>query len=293
MSPGQKLRQALKKPEILVLPGAYDCIGAKLIEHQGFEAVFTSGFGIAGSTLGLPDYGLLTATEMLYSVGRMAQAVTIPLVADIDTGYGNPLNVIRTVQEVVKLGVAGIILEDQEWPKKCGHFEGKRVIDLVDHREKIRAAVHARGDSELVIIARTDACAPLGLLGALRRGRAYYEAGADVVFIEAPQSLEDLKAIAAAFVDVPLLVNMIEGGKTPFLSGPELQQLGFKIAVYPLSGLFAATQAMINCYRQLHQHKTTSGLTEMVSFQAFEQIIGVPDYQHLEQKFSPPPWAEL
>ncbi len=285
MSLGQKLRQELKKPEILVLPGTYDCIGAKLIEQLGFEAVFTSGFGISGSTLGRPDYGFLTVTEMLYSVGRITQSVNIPLVADIDTGYGNPLNVIRTVTEAVRLGVAGIILEDQEWPKKCGHFEGKRVIPMTEHLEKIRAAVHASGESGLVIIARTDARAPLGLDEAIRRGRAYFEAGADVVFIEAPQSIDDLRAIAAAFEDVPLFANMIEGGKTPFLSGPELQKLGFKIAVYPLSGLFAATQAMLNCYRQLKQHKTTHGFDEMVSFQDFEQLIGVPFYQQLEQQF--------
>ncbi len=167
-----KLLEILKQPGILVLPGVYDCIGAKLTEQLGFSVVFTSGFGISGSTLGRPDYGFLTATEMIWSVGRIAQAVNIPLVADIDTGYGNPLNVIRTVTDVVTMGVAGIILEDQEWPKRCGHFEGKRVIPTEEHVEKIRAAVDSRGDSGLVIIGRTDARAPLGLSEAIRRGRA-------------------------------------------------------------------------------------------------------------------------
>ncbi len=286
MSKGHKLRQILEQPGILVLPGVYDCIGAKLVEQLGFEVVFTSGFGISGSTLGMPDYGFLTATEMLYSVGRISQSVSVPLVADIDTGYGNPLNVIRTVTDVVRLGVAGIILEDQEWPKKCGHFEGKRVISMEEHIEKIKAAVHARGESGLVIIARTDARAPLGLEEAIRRGRAYFSAGADVVFIEAPQSIEDLKAIAASFEDAPLFANMIEGGKTPFLSGKELEELGFKIAVYPLSGLFAATKAMSTCLRQLKEQGTTAGLKDILSFQEFEQIVAVPKYQKLEQKFS-------
>ena len=286
MTAGQQLRQILEQPGTLVLPGVYDCIGAKIVEQIGFSAVFTSGFGISGSTLGRPDYGFLTATEMLYTVRRITESVNIPLVADIDTGYGNPLNVIRTVTDIVNMGVAGIILEDQEWPKKCGHFEGKRVIPMAEHIEKIKAAVHARGDSGLVIIARTDARAPYGLYEAIKRGRACTEAGADVVFIEAPQSMEDLQAIAAAFEDVYLFANMIEGGKTPVLSGKELAEMGFKIVVYPLSGLFSATKAMINCYTQLFENKTTAGLTDIVSFQDFEEIIEVPKYRELEGKFS-------
>ncbi len=206
--------------------------------------------------------------------------------ADTDTGYGNPLNVIRTVTDVVGQGVAGIILEDQEWPKKCGHFEGKRVIPMAEHVEKIKAAVYARGESGLIIIARTDARAPLGLEEAIRRGRAYFEAGADVVFVEAPQSVDDLRAIAAAFPDAPLFANMIEGGKTPFLTGQELQALGFKIVVFPLSGLFAATKAMETCFRHLRQQGTTAGCDQKIaSFQDFEQTIEVPKYQQLEEQF--------
>jgi methylisocitrate lyase len=286
MTQGRTLREILAKSEILVLPGVYDCIGAKLVEQLGFPVVFTSGFGISGSTLGRPDYGFITATEMLWSVGRVAQSVNIPLVADIDTGYGNPLNVIRTVMDVVSMGVAGIILEDQEWPKKCGHFEGKRVIPMEEHIEKIRAAVYARGDSGLVIIGRTDARAPLGLGEAIRRGRAYFEAGADVVFIEAPQSVDELKEIAEAFPDVPLFANMIEGGKTPFLGAEELKDLGFKIVVFPLSGLFSATKAMEACFRYLRQHGTTDVLGETLSFKEFEKLIDVPKYRELEEKFA-------
>ncbi|MGK7928608.1 MAG: oxaloacetate decarboxylase [Spirulina sp.] len=285
MSQCHKLRQLLQQPGILTLPGIYDCISGKLAEEVGFEAVFTSGFGISGATLGLPDYGFLTATEMLASVGRMAEAVNIPLVADLDTGYGNPLNVIRTVTDAVKLGIAGIILEDQEWPKKCGHFAGKRVISAEEQVEKIKAAIYARKESGLVIIARTDARANLGLEEAINRGRAYLEAGADILFIEAPQSVEELEAIAATFPDVPLFANAIEGGKTPILSSDRLEALGFKIVVYPLSGLFAATQALKTCFQQLKEHKTTTGFQEMVSFSEFKNLIGVPKYQQLEQRF--------
>jgi methylisocitrate lyase len=286
MTQAHKLREILKRPGILVVPGVYDCIGARLIEQIGFEVVFTSGFGISGSTLGLPDYGFLTATEMLLSVGRVVQSVNIPLVADIDTGYGNPLNVVRTVTDLVQIGVAGIILEDQEWPKKCGHFEGKRVIPMKECVEKIHAAVHARGDSGLVIISRTDARSPLGLDEAIRRGRAYFEAGADVVFVEAPQSVEELKKIAGVFPDAPLFANMIEGGKTPLLTARELEHIGFKIVVFPLSGLFSATKAMEICFRHLKEHGTTSGLDNLISFMEFEKIVDVPKYRELEKKFA-------
>lgn len=285
MSSSQKLRQLLKRPEILVIPGIYDCLGAKLAAQLGFEVIATSGFGIAASTLGLPDYGLLTATEMLYSVGRIAQSVNIPLIADMDTGYGNALNVIRTVKDAVQLGLAGILLEDQEWPKKCGHFEGKRVISMAEHAGKIRAAVQARGDSGLVIIARTDARAPLGLEAAINRGRAYIEAGADILFVEAPQSVEELKAIAAAFPDVPLVANMIEGGKTPQLSASELQQLGFKIVFFPVTTLLATTQVMTACLRQLKAEGTTANLQDLVTFKDFQELIGVSQYLQIEQQF--------
>jgi len=256
LNKAKSLRELIKRPGIHVGPGVYDCLGAKIVEKLGFELVFTSGFGISGSTLGRPDYGYLTATEMLYTVGRIAQSVTIPLIADIDTGYGNPLNVMRTVSDIVPLGVAGIILEDQQWPKKCGHFDGKRLISKTEHMEKIRAAVEARGDSNLVIIGRTDALAPLGLDDAIERGMAYFEAGADVIFIEAPQSVEELQTIAESLPEAPLFANMVEGGKTPFLPAPELEKLGFKLVAYPLSGLFAAIAATTECLTHLKRHGT-------------------------------------
>ncbi|GAB4295635.1 MAG: isocitrate lyase/PEP mutase family protein [Oscillatoriaceae cyanobacterium] len=286
MSQGNKLRDILDRPGFLVLPGIYDCLSAILAERAGFEVLFTSGFGISASTLGRPDYGFLTATEMLTSIGKIVQSVKVPVVADLDTGYGNPLNVIRTVTDAVQLGVAGVILEDQEWPKKCGHFSGKRVIPAAEQVEKIKAAVQARGESGLVIIGRTDARAPLGLDEAIKRGRAYFEAGADIVFIEAPQSLDDLQAIAAAFPDAPLFGNAIEGGKTPLLSAADWQNLGFKMVVFPLTGLFAATKAMENCFAHLKAQGTTAGFTELVNFGQFEEIIDVPKYRQLESQFA-------
>ncbi|HBQ99753.1 MULTISPECIES: oxaloacetate decarboxylase [unclassified Roseofilum] len=287
---GHQLRYLLNQPGTLILPGVYDCLGAKLAAQVGFEAVFTSGFGISASTLGLPDYGLLTATETLQSVGKMAESISIPLVADLDTGYGNPLNVMRTVTEALRWGVSGIILEDQVWPKKCGHFQGKQVISAAEQVEKIKAAVHARGESGLVIVGRTDARAPLGLEEAIDRGRLYAEAGADIIFIEAPQSVEELVKISNSFArtGVHLFANLIEGGKTPCLRRSELQELGFKVGVYALSGLFAATQAMRECFERLRAEGTTGRTEDDLSFPEFEQIIGVDRYRQLEERFKIP-----
>jgi methylisocitrate lyase len=204
----------------------------------------------------------------------------------MDTGYGNPLNTRRTVRECVAAGAAGIILEDQEWPKKCGHFEGKKVIPAEDHAAKLRAAIDARDDDDLIIIARTDARAPLGLDQAIRRGRMYRDAGADVVFIEAPQSVDELRAVKAAIPDAPLFANMIEGGKTPLLTYQELQDLGYKMVVFPLSALLAATKAIAAVYDELYRTKTTAGVADrLVDFHEFEQIVGVPQLRELEQRY--------
>jgi len=279
------LRKILSEPGIILSPGVYDCLSAKIAERTGFEVIFTSGFGISGSVLGYPDYGLLTATEMLNAAGNISKSVDIPLIADIDTGYGNPLNVVRTIKDVIELGIAGVILEDQEWPKRCGHLDGKRLIATGEHVEKIRAARFASGESGLVIVARTDARAELGLEEAIRRGRAYYEAGADVIFIEAPKTEEELREIPSALPDVPLLANMIEGGKTPCLSVQDLEKLGFKLGVFALSGLFAATKAIEDCFRFLKENGTTSGFENTSSFKDYKEIINIKKYQELEEKF--------
>ncbi|MEA5551058.1 oxaloacetate decarboxylase [Anabaena cylindrica UHCC 0172] len=285
MSAAEKLRELLAQPEIIIIPGVYDCLSAKLVEKAGFEVAATSGFGIAASTLGLPDYGFLTATEMLYSVGRICQSINIPLIADCDTGYGNALNVMRIVKDAVQLGLSGVILEDQEWPKKCGHFEGKRVIPMTEHADKIRAAVESRGNSGLVIIARTDARAPLGLEEAIKRGRSYINAGADVLFVEAPQSVAELQTIAAAFPDVPLVANIVEGGKTPEISPAELQKLGFKIVFFPLTALMAATEVMSTCFRHLKAQETTVNFPGLMNFQDFQELMGVPKYLQIEKQY--------
>jgi len=279
------LRKILSEPGIILSPGVYDCLSAKIAERTGFEVIFTSGFGISGSVLGYPDYGLLTATEMLNATGNISKSVDIPLIADIDTGYGNSLNVVRTIKDVIDLGIAGVILEDQEWPKRCGHLEGKRIIAMEEHVEKIRAARFASGESGLVIVARTDAREELGLEEAIRRGKAYYEAGADVIFIEAPQTEAELKEIPSALPDVPLLANMIEGGKTPCLSAQDLEKLGFKLGVFALSGLFAATKAIDDCFRFLKENGTTSGFENRSSFHDYKDIINIKKYQELEEKF--------
>ncbi len=279
------LRKRLSEPGIILSPGVYDCLSAKIAERAGFEVIFTSGFGISGSVLGYPDYGLLTATEMLNAAGHISKSVNIPVISDIDTGYGNPLNVVRTIRDVIDLGIAGVILEDQEWPKRCGHLEGKRVIPMEEHVEKIRAARFASGESGLVIVARTDARADLGLSEAIRRGKAYYEAGADIIFIEAPQTKEELKEIPSALPDVPLLANMIEGGKTPCLSARELEEPGFKMGVFALSGLFAATRAIEDCFRFLKENGTTSGFENISSFADYKEIIDIKKYEELEEKF--------
>ncbi len=279
------LRKRLADPGIILSPGVYDCLSAKIAEKSGFEVIFTSGFGISGSVLGYPDYGLLTATEMLNAAGNISKSVDIPLIADIDTGYGNPLNVIRTIKDVINLGIAGVILEDQAWPKRCGHLDGKHIISMEEHVEKVRAARFASGESGLVIVARTDARAELGLDEAIRRGKAYYEAGADVIFIEAPQTEEELKEIPSALPDIPILANMIEGGKTPCLSVQDLEKLGFKMGVFALSGLFAATKGIEDCFRFLKENGTTSGFENTSSFQDYKEIIDIKKYQELEKKF--------
>jgi methylisocitrate lyase len=284
--PSTVLRRMLDAPGIIVLPGAYDALSARLARRAGFDAMFTTGFGFSAAALGQPDFGLLTMSETMDRVRHMVNAVDVPVVADMDTGYGNPLNTRRTVMECVNARAAGIILEDQEWPKKCGHFEGKRVIAAADHAAKIRAAVDARGDDHLVIIARTDARAPLGLDEAIGRGRMYRDAGADVVFVEAPQSIDELRAVKAAIPDAPLFANMIEGGKTPLLSHDELERLGYKMVVFPLTALLAATKAIAGVYSELYTKKTTAGVADrLAGFHEFEEIVGVPELRELEERY--------
>ena len=280
------LRALIQSPGIHAAPAVYDCLGALCAQRAGFRLLFTSGYGIAASRLGKPDLGYLTATEMVDAAGRIAACVDIPVIADIDTGYGNALNVIRTVEDIARTGVAGILLEDQRWPKRCGHFEGKRLIDAAEHAAKIRAARHAAGASGLVIVARTDARAVEGLDAALERGARYLDAGADVLFVEAPQSRAELAEIARRFPGVPLMANIIEGGKTPNLTTAELDAMGYKLVAFALSGLFAAAQAIADCFSILARDGATASLRTELDFEGFKALIGMDRHLELEQRFA-------
>jgi len=285
-TPPQRLRSRIADDEILALPGAYDAVSAGLVERAGFDAVFTSGFSIAATTLGVPDVGLLTMPENVERVAAITDAVDAPLVADMDTGYGNAVNVRRTIGECIDAGVAGVILEDQEWPKKCGHMNEKRVVPAEEHVRRIRAAADVREERDwpLVIIGRTDAREPHGLEAAIERGRAYEAAGADVVFVEAPESREELARVATAF-DAPTFANMIEGGKTPFLDAAELQDLGFDIVVFPLTALFTVTRALEDAYHTLAEEGTTASV-DGVDFAAFEELIDAEAYREIEARYA-------
>lgn len=279
-----RLRALIGRPGGVVTPGAYDALSAVAAEAAGFEAVFLTGFGAAASLLGCPDIGLTTLTEVAGVARNMARAVSLPVIVDADTGYGNPLNVMRTVEELEQAGAAGIMLEDQVWPKRCGHMQGKQVIPAEEHARKIRAAVAARRDPDLVIIARTDARAPLGLAEAIARGRLYAEAGADVIFIEAPESVAELQEIARAFPHLPLMANMVENGRTPLLPVPELQALGFRLIAFPVTGLFAAAHALLGALRHLRAAGTSQGLeSRMLSFGEFTHLVGLPRYEELQR----------
>ncbi len=245
----KRLRELLGSDGIVYGPAVYDCIGAMLAVESGFEMLFTSGFGMSAALLGKPDIGLLTASEIIEQSRRIARAVDLPIIADLDTGYGGVLNVVRCVSDAVDGGLAGVILEDQTWPKRCGHFDGKQVVTLEEHAAKIRAAVRARGDSGLVIVARTDARAVEGLESAIVRGRAYLQAGADVLFIEAPESIEELRKIGEEFPSDYLFANPLEGGKTPCLPVGELQQLGFNLCAFAVSELIARVSAVRSTYK--------------------------------------------
>jgi len=281
-----RLRALLESGQTIVAPGAFDPLAARLVEEAGFPAVYMTGFGISAALLGRPDVGLLTMTEMAGNAGRIAACVDIPVIADADTGYGNPLNVIRTVGAYEAAGVAGIHIEDQVAPKKCGHMEGKLVIPPQEMAEKIRAAVEARAQPEFVIIARTDARAVEGLESALERGRLYREAGADVLFIEAVLSEREAEETARAFPGVPLLFNWAEGGKTPPISLGRLAELGYRIVIFPISTLLAATAAMRGILREIAQAGTpAAAMGELPSFGEFTDFIGLPEVREVERRY--------
>lgn len=281
------LTAAMKEKKILVLPGCHDVLTARIAEKVGFPAVYMTGYGTSASMLGQPDVGLLTMSEMVLRANHMASAVSVPVVADADTGYGNAVNVMRTVREYEKAGVAAIQLEDQVLPKKCGHMLGRDVVPTAEMVGKIKAAVAARTDPDLVIIARTDARTKYGIEEAIARGRAYQDAGADVLFIESPESVEEMKLITSSF-RVPVLANMIEHGRTPFKSASELQALGYHIALYCVSSTYVTAAAVRDLMTTLKNTGTTASLWDrMMTFEDFNNFIGLPQIRELEKKYIP------
>jgi 2,3-dimethylmalate lyase len=284
-----RLRALLDGGQMIVAPGAFDPLAARLVEEAGFPAVYMTGFGTSAALIGRPDAGLLTMTEMADNAARIAACVDIPVIADADTGYGNPLNVIRTVGAYEAAGVAGLHLEDQVTPKKCGHMEGKQVIAAHEMAAKVRAAVQARTQPEFVIIARTDARAVEGLDAALERARMYLAAGADALFVEAVLSQAEAERVAAAFPGVPLLFNWAEGGKTPPIPLARLREMGYRIVIFPISTLLAATAAMRRILREIAEAGTPEALLpELPSFGEFTDFIGLPEVREAEQRYATP-----
>jgi carboxyvinyl-carboxyphosphonate phosphorylmutase len=276
---------AVRRP--LILPGCYDALGARLIEQAGFDAAYMTGFGTTAGLLGRPDVGLLGLSEMVDNARRIASAIDLPLLADADTGYGNQINVIRTVQEYERAGVAGIHIEDQVLPKKCGHMENKQVIDATEMVGKVAAAAAARQDDDFVLITRTDARAPHGLDEAIDRGHRFHEAGADVLFIEALEGVDEIERVATEFADVPLIFNWAEGGKTPPLTYDEIAELGFSMIIMPIGTMLAATRAMQGFLAQLKADGTPAAFAnELMGFSEFTDTIGLPEIVDLEQRFS-------
>lgn len=282
------LKQLLASKEILVAPGAHDALAAKIVEKVGFAAVYFTGYGQAASHLGGPDVGLMTMTEMVTRARNFAAAVGIPVIADGDTGFGNAVNVMRTIREYEAAGVAAIQLEDQIAPKKCGHMTGRQVIALDEMVGKIKAAAAARQDQDFVIIARTDARTSLGIEEALRRGKAFAAAGADVLFIESPESLDEMRLITSSF-DIPVLANMVEGGRTPLMTVKELEALGYGLVIFPTSSTYITAQAVIRVMQELKATGTTQGLVgDMIPFQQFNELVGLPAVRDIENQYLPP-----
>jgi len=286
--PATRIHALLEKERILIFPGVYDALGAKLVERAGFPLTFISGYSVAATQLGLPDFGYLTQTEMVAVAKRVCGAVSIPIIIDADTGYGNALNVIRTVNELIDAGAAGCFLEDQVWPKRCGHMKGKRVIPVEEQIQKIRAAVDARRGRDFFIVARTDARQVNGLEDAIRRCRRYKEAGADALFVEAPGSAEELATIAKE-LPPPLVANMLEGGVTPLLAKDELEKIGFQLVVCPLTALYASTKAMQEMFQILRTAGTTrAALDRLLPFQQFHDLLGLDAYYALDEQYRAP-----
>ena len=288
MNARQLLKQLFKRDRLLVAPGCFDGLSARLVEEAGFEAAYLSGGAVARS-MGIPDIGLVTMSEVIDRAAQVVAAVKIPIIADADTGYGNAVNLVRSVREFERTGVAAIHIEDQITPKRCGHLDGKEVIPLAEMEKKLQAALASRSDPDFSIIARTDARGVHGFDDAIRRGRAFAELGVDAVFVEAPQSEAELEEIPRALANVPLLVNVFKGGKTPMLPVERLQQMGYRIAIYPSETQRAAIHAMRQALVLLKREGTTEKMDDaLTTFKERDKVVGLDEWQQLEKQYLAP-----
>ncbi len=276
----------LQQPGLISAPGVFDMVSLRLADRMGFDALYMTGYGTVASHTGLPDAGLATYSDMVGRVSAMVSMARTPLIADGDTGYGGLLNVRHTVRGYEAAGAAAIQLEDQEFPKKCGHTPGRRVIPMEDMAQKIRVAADSRASKDFLIIARTDARTTLGLDDALRRAEAYAKAGADILFVESPESEEEMRRIGQAF-DLPLIANMVEKGRTPVLTRAELESIGYKIAIFPVTALLSAVQAMQNVYTQLKHSGSSAGSTQpLYNFADLTQLMGFEDVWAFDKRYA-------
>ena len=281
----KNLKSRLKSKKPLIIPGVYDALSAKIAQKVGFEAMFQTGYGTSATLFGMPDYGFIGAAETVDNARRISRSITVPLIVDSDTGYGNALSVWKLVKELESAGAAGIFLEDQKWPKKCGHMQGKEVTSQEEYTEKLAAALDARENKNFIVVARTDARATEGLDAAIERGKQNKKTGADAVFVEAPRSLEEMKQIGRE-INAPLVANMIEGGATPLNSSETLSKIGFKIILYPLSVLYANTFATMNILKELKKSGNTIKYKQkVVNFEQFNDLVELPKFRKMEKKY--------
>lgn len=279
-----KLRAALKARDLVLAPGVYDLISALIADRMGFKALYVTGYGVVASHLGLPDAGIATYSDMVERVGQIAHMTKTPLIADADTGYGGLLNVRHTVRGYEQAGVTAIQLEDQEFPKKCGHTPNRRVIPLDDMVQKVRVACDSRSSADFLIIARTDSRTSLGIDEAIRRGQAFAKAGADIVFIEAPETEAEMTAVVER-IDAPVLFNLVHGGRTPMLPASKLAELGTAIAIYPAAGFLATAAALESSYSDIRDNGGSTGRAPMYSFDAFTRLMGFPEIWEFEKRY--------
>ncbi len=281
----KNLKSMLKSKKPLVIPGVYDALGAKIAQKVGFEAMFQTGYGTSATLFGMPDYGFIGATETVDNARRICRAASVPVIVDSDTGYGNALSVWKLVKELESAGASGIFLEDQKWPKRCGHMQGKDVVTQEEYTEKLSAAIDARESKDFIIVARTDARATKGLDEAIERGKQNKKTGADAVFVEAPRTINEMKRIGKE-INAPLVANMIEGGATPLSSAQALSKMGFNIILYPLSVLYANTFATMNILQELKKSGNTSKYKQkVVNFDQFNDLVELPKFRKMEKKY--------